>query len=180
MGDSPHALHPHRIVTNHQHEKAMTKPTKAGGELYEFYPPGENESLEDYLRRHGCQAGDASPRRGSFEEEALVDRTEDFAGPAGLTVMCSPLTTTSPLEYPEDPPSSARNPWPSPPAEGTTYTDDEGARLDVTSVSSTDSFPAFYLVHVRVTTASGAEATEVFGPGEFAALVQGRGLRRTV
>jgi hypothetical protein len=158
----------------------MTKRTNAGGELNEFHPPGEDESLEDYLRRHGCHTDDRSPRRGTLEEQPSVDRTEDFAGLAGLTIMCSPPTTTSPLEYPEDPPSTARNPWPSPPAEGATYTDDEGARWDVTSVSSTDSFPGFYLVHVRVTTAGGAEGAEVLGPREFAALVRGRGLRRAV
>lgn len=83
---------------------------------------------------------------------------------------------TSPLNSPEDPPPGARPIWPAAPAEGTAYVDLEGVRWRITSITRSDNFTDFYLVHIRFTTASGVEGTEVFGPREFAAIVRERGL----
>lgn len=85
-------------------------------------------------------------------------------------------TTDSPLNSPEDPPPGARPVWPPAPQE-TAFVDVEGIRWRVTAITRSDSFQDFYLVHLRFTTTSGIEGSEVFGPREFAALAHERGLR---
>ena len=65
------------------------------------------------------------------------------------------------------------------PAEGAAYVDLDGVRWVVRSITRSENFPDFYLVHLRFTRADGAEGTEVYGPREFAAVVRERGLVAT-
>lgn len=57
------------------------------------------------------------------------------------------------------------------------FVDDEGTRCEVTSITRSDSFPGFYLVHLRITPTSGKPDTWVLGPREFEAVKRERGLR---
>ena len=69
--------------------------------------------------------------------------------------------------------------WPAAPAEGAAFVDVDGVRWVVRSLTRSDNFPEFYLVHLRFVRADGAEGTEVYGPREFAAVVRERGLVAT-
>jgi hypothetical protein len=68
---------------------------------------------------------------------------------------------------------------PAAPAEGAAYVDLDGVRWVVRSITRSENFPDFYLVHLRFVRADGAEGTEVYGPREFAAVVRERGLVAT-
>ncbi len=65
-----------------------------------------------------------------------------------------------------------RNTMPAP-TEGSTFVDDEGTRWMVESITRSDNFPDFYLVHLRFwVTPESSEETRVLAPREFAALVR--------
>lgn len=68
---------------------------------------------------------------------------------------------------------------PAAPAAGAAFVDQDGVRWVVRSITRSDNFPDFYLVHLRFVRADGAEGTEVYGPREFAAVVRERGLVAT-
>ena len=67
---------------------------------------------------------------------------------------------------------------PPPPNLGAVFVDDEGTRCIVKSITKSDSFPGFYLVHLRIEPRDDKpETTWVLGPREFQALARERGLR---
>lgn len=68
---------------------------------------------------------------------------------------------------------------PAAPAVGAAFLDQDGIRWEVRSITRSENFPDFYLVHLRFAKADGAEGTEVYGPREFAAVVRERGLVAT-
>jgi hypothetical protein len=64
------------------------------------------------------------------------------------------------------------------PEVGTVYEDENGARCEVKSITTSAAFPGFYLVHLRITPkGDGKEDTWVLGPREFQAVCRERGLR---
>ena len=68
--------------------------------------------------------------------------------------------------------------YPPPPVEGTTYVDAEGIHWRVQRLTMSDSFPDFYLVHLRFgPNESEMNDTWVLAPSEFAALERGKDLR---
>lgn len=69
------------------------------------------------------------------------------------------------------------NKYPPPPAVGTAYVDADGIHWLVHRLTSSDSFPDFYLVHLRFGPSPDAmDESWVLAPSEFDALVRGKDL----